>query len=260
MPRIALGVEYHGARYYGWQSQAGGNTVQDAIEKALLEISGENIRIHAAGRTDTGVHALMQVIHFDSEVSRLDSAWMRGTNAFLAEDVRIKWAKQVDDEFHARFVATQRHYQYVLVNQAHASAIHADSAGWYHRDLDVNAMHEAIAYLKGEHDFSAFRASACQAKSPIKTIAHAAIKQSGAYLIFEFSANAFLHHQVRNMIGALIYIGNGKYQPKYIQTLLKQKDRTQAPPTFSPKGLYLTGVDYDAQWNLPSTRDYLSLM
>jgi len=178
----------------------------------------------------------------------------------LPDDIRIKWAKSVDEAFHARFTAIQRHYQYVLVNQSYASAIHASNAGWYHRTLDVGAMLAAVEYLKGEHDFSAFRASACQAKSPVKTISHAAIKQSGAYLIFEFSANAFLHHQVRNMIGALIYIGNGKHMPAYIQTLLKQKDRTQAPPTFSPNGLYLTGVDYEDKWGLPNTRDSLSLL
>lgn len=260
MTRIALAVEYQGAAYYGWQSQAGGNTVQDALEHALYAVSGVEMRVHAAGRTDTGVHALSQIVHFDTEVNRPESAWMRGTNAFLPDDIRVKWAKAVDGEFHARFSATHRHYQYVLVNQPHASAIHATSAGWYHQPLDVVAMQAAIAYLKGEHDFSAFRASACQAKSPVKTISHAVIKQTQQYLVFEFSANAFLHHQVRNMIGALIYIGNGKYPPEHIKSLLKQKDRTQAPPTFSPNGLYLTGVDYDEKWQLPPTRTYLTLL
>jgi tRNA pseudouridine38-40 synthase len=172
----------------------------------------------------------------------------------------VQWAKLVDDEFHARFSAQQRRYQYLLVNTPVAPAINATKAGWYHSPLDIAAMQSAIAYLLGEHDFSAFRASECQAKSPIKNLQIATVKQYGEQFIFEFAANAFLHHQVRNMVGALIYVGNGKYPPTLIQDLLVQKNRTLSPPTFSPNGLYLAGVDYDAKFNLPSTQRQLTLI
>lgn len=258
--RIALGLEYFGALYCGWQSQTGACGVQDYVESAIGQIAGHAVRIHAAGRTDTGVHALMQVVHFDTEVSRPESAWVRGVNAFLPETIRILWAKAVDENFHARFSAQQRRYQYCLLNAPVAPAIHASKAGWYHLPLDIVAMQQGIAYLRGEHDFSAFRASECQAKSPIKNLQIASVKQIGDYFVFEFAANAFLHHQVRNMVGALIYVGNGKNPPDFIQTLLAQKDRTQSPPTFSPNGLYLAGVQYGAQFELPSTQRNLSFI
>jgi tRNA pseudouridine38-40 synthase len=258
--RIALGVEYNGAPYCGWQSQSDGCGVQDFLEKALKNIAEHEIRIHAAGRTDTGVHAMMQVVHFDTEIVRPDSAWVRGVNAFLPESIRVLWAKNVDDEFHARFSAQQRRYQYLLANCATAPAIQADRAGWYHLPLDIKAMQAGIAYLAGEHDFSAFRASECQAKSPIKNLQIATVAQFGDWFKFEFAANAFLHHQVRNMVGALIYVGNGKHPPEFIKELLMQKNRTLSPPTFSPSGLYLAGVTYDAKFNLPNTQRQLTLI
>jgi tRNA pseudouridine38-40 synthase len=258
--RIALGVEYDGAPYCGWQSQTGGCGVQDFVEKAIAQIAEHEIRIHAAGRTDTGVHAMMQVVHFDTEIVRPDTAWVRGVNAFLPDSIRVLWAKTVDDEFHARFSATQRSYQYLLMNSATAPAIKAQQAGWYHLPLDISAMHAGIAYLQGEHDFSAFRASECQAKSPVKNLQVASIKAHGEFIIFNFSANAFLQHQVRNMVGALIYVGNGKNSPELIKTLLEQKDRTLSPPTFSPNGLYLAGVHYDAKFDLPITQRQLTLI
>ena len=258
--RIALGVEYDGAPYCGWQSQVNGCGVQDFVENAIAKIAEQPIRIHAAGRTDTGVHAMMQVVHFDTEVSRPESAWVRGVNAFLPKTVRVVWAKLVDDTFHARFSATQRSYQYLLVNQATAPAINADKVGWYHLPLNVAAMQEAIGYLQGEHDFSAFRASECQANSPIRTLHTASIKAHGDYIIVNFSPNAFLQHQVRNMVGALIYVGNGKYSPEFIKELLVQKNRTLSPPTFSPSGLYLVGVAYDKTFDLPSTQRSLTLI
>ncbi len=258
--RIALGVEYDGAPYCGWQSQTGGCGVQDFLENAIKNIAEHDIRIHAAGRTDTGVHAMMQVVHFDTETIRPDSAWVRGVNAFLPDSIRVLWAKIVDDEFHARFSATQRSYQYLLANSATGPAIKAQQAGWYHLPLSVSAMQEGVAYLQGEHDFSAFRASECQAKSPIKNLQVASIKAHGEFVIFNFSANAFLQHQVRNMIGALIYVGNGKNPPEFIKNLLEQKDRTLSPPTFSPNGLYLAGVAYDVKFNLPSTQRQLTLI
>lgn len=258
--RIALGIEYDGASYCGWQSQPSKCGMQDFLENAIAKIAEHTVRIHAAGRTDTGVHALMQVVHFDMETVRPDSAWVRGVNAFLPPTIRVLWAKIVDEEFHARFSAMQRSYQYLLANQPTAPAIYADKAGWYHHPLNIPAMQEAIAYLQGEHDFSAFRASECQAKSPVKNLKVASIKAHGGFIIFNFAANAFLQHQVRNMVGALVYVGNGKYPPSFIQSLLAHKDRTLSPPTFSPNGLYLTGVKYDEKWDLPNTQRRLSLI
>lgn len=258
--RIALGVEYDGAHFCGWQSQPQKCGVQDSIEVAIKHISHQSVRIHAAGRTDAGVHALMQVVHFETEVTRPLSAWVRGVNAFLPSSIRVIWAHDVDDGFHARFSATQRHYQYLLVNQPTASAVHADKAGWYHLPLNVSAMQAAIIYLQGEHDFSAFRASECQAKTPIRNLTAATVAIYGESIVFNFSANAFLQHQVRNMVGALIYVGNGKYPPEWIKGLLAEKNRTLSPPTFSPNGLYLTGVVYDAKYNLPNTQRQLSFI
>jgi tRNA pseudouridine38-40 synthase len=258
--RIALGIEYDGTNFLGWQSQTNRRGVQDALEASIHAVSGHACRIHAAGRTDTGVHALMQIVHFDTEVNRPVSAWVRGVNAFLPPTVRVVWAKNVAEDFHARFSAQTRHYQYLLINQAVAPAIQADKAGWYHKPLNIAAMTEAIAHLQGEHDFSAFRASECQASSPVRQLKVASIQVLNEHIIFNFSANAFLQHQVRNMVGALIYVGNGKYPPTIIQDLLAQKNRTLSPPTFSPKGLYLVGVDYDARFELPQTKRQLCII
>jgi tRNA pseudouridine38-40 synthase len=256
--RIALGVEYDGTPYCGWQSQTNACGVQDYLEAAISNIANHGIRIHAAGRTDTGVHALAQIVHFDTETVRPESAWVRGVNAFLPASIRVLWAKAVAEEFHARFSAQQRKYQYLLVNAAVAPAIMANKAGWYHLPLNVAAMQTGIAFLQGEHDFSAFRASECQAKSPIKNLQIATVQKFGEQLVFEFSANAFLQHQVRNMVGALIYVGNGKQPPTMIQDLLIQKNRTLSPPTFSANGLYLVGVQYDGKFGLPNTQRSLS--
>jgi tRNA pseudouridine38-40 synthase len=260
MQRIALSVEYNGAGFCGWQSQPNQGGVQDALEQALQAIAGHVIRVHAAGRTDTGVHALSQVVHFDTNVTRPLSAWVRGVNAFLPSSVSVLWAQEVDATFHARFSATQRSYQYLLANQPCAPAIQHDRVGWYHLPLDVSAMQQAAMYLLGEHDFSAFRASECQAKSAIKTLHQADVSQTEPYIVFAFSANAFLQHQVRNMVGALIYIGNGKHPPEHIMALLHEKDRTKSPPTFSPNGLYLSGVGYAEHWGLPLTHRQVTLI
>jgi tRNA pseudouridine38-40 synthase len=258
--RIVLGLEYDGAGYCGWQSQSGGCGIQDSLEIALQGIAGHELRVAAAGRTDAGVHALCQVTHFDTETIRPIAAWIRGVNALLPKDVRVIWAKQVDIDFHARFSARRRSYQYLLVNRPVAPAVMAGKAGWYYRILNVDVMQAAAAYLVGEHDFSAFRASECQAKSPIKQLHRAEVKRIGDNILFDFDANAFLHHQVRNMVGALIYIGNGKYQPEYIRLLLESRDRTLSPPTFSPAGLYLTGVEYESKWGLSNTQRSLALI
>lgn len=256
--RIALGLEYDGSRFCGWQSQPSGCGVQDALEASLAAMAGHPVRVSAAGRTDTGVHALVQVVHFDTDTDRPLSAWVRGVNSSLPRSVRVLWAHPVDSEFHARFSARRRSYEYLLINQPVAPALLDGRAGWFHQSLDVEAMRAAAGYLLGEHDFSAFRAAECQAKSPVKTLFQAEVRQQGSAILFRFSAGAFLHHQVRNMVGALIYIGKGSHAPDWMTELLEARDRALAPPTFSPDGLYLVGVDYDGRWGLPQTQRRLA--
>jgi tRNA pseudouridine38-40 synthase len=258
--RIALGIEYDGSGYCGWQSQPGGCGVQDVLERALSGIAAHTVRVTAAGRTDTGVHALGQVVHFDTEVNRPQSAWVRGVNAALPKSVRVRWAREVDADFHARFSAERRSYTYWLVNQAVAPAIMADKAGWFHKPLDADSMAKAAIYLLGEHDFSAFRAAECQAKTPVKKMYEAKVIRQGTNVFFHFSANAFLHHQVRNMVGALVYIGKGKYPSSFIYELLQSRDRNLSPPTFSPSGLYLTGVGYNEKWGIPEAERSLGVI
>lgn len=249
--RIALALEYDGKDFCGWQSQSSGCGIQDKLEAALAVLAGHKVGVIAAGRTDAGVHALCQVVHFDTQTERPSSAWVRGVNAHLPAGVRVLWSQNVDDTFHARFSAYQRSYQYLLMNQAVAPAIMTGKAGWFHVPLDLDAMQEAASFLQGEHDFSAFRASECQAKSPLKKMHRAEIVGGEGRFVFNFCANAFLHHQVRNMVGALVYVGKGNYPPEFIRELLLAKDRTMAPPTFSPDGLYLTGIGYHEKWDLP---------
>lgn len=249
--RIALGVEYCGAGFAGWQSQPHGNTVQDVLEAALARIAGVPVRVQCAGRTDAGVHALMQVVHFDVEAQRPLTAWVRGTNAWLPDTVAVRWAAPVDAAFHARFCAEARHYRYVLFNSPVRPALASGRCGWYHRPLEAEAMREAARVLLGEHDFSAFRAAECQAKSPIKVLQRADIARHGDYFVFDFRATAFLHHMVRNMVGALVMIGKGARDAAWLADLLASRDRTLAPPTFSPAGLYFAGAHYDERWRLP---------
>jgi len=249
--KIAIGIEYHGAYFQGWQSQPNALGVQDAIESAIAAVGGEKVRLHAAGRTDSGVHALMQVAHFETSVLRPLSAWVRGSNAHLPAWVRVLWATEVANDFHARFSARARSYQYVLYNHAVAPASQHGRVGWYHRPLTLEAMQQAVPVLLGEHDFSAFRASECQASTPVRTMHRAEVGQHGRYIIFSFQANAFLQHQIRNMVGALVYVGQGKLSVAEFADLLQQQDRRLSPPTFMPDGLYFTGVDYDASWQLP---------
>jgi tRNA pseudouridine38-40 synthase len=252
--RIALGVEYCGTAYTGWQSQRDGRGVQDALERALAAIAATRVRTIAAGRTDAGVHATSQVVHFDADVARPDTAWVRGVNAHLPPDVAVLWAQPVADAFNARYEATGRHYTYLLANRPVRPALHAGRVGWYHRPLDVDAMRAAAGALLGTHDFSAFRAAECQAKSPSRSLAALTIAASGDRVRFDFSANAFLHHMIRNIVGALVYVGAGRQPPAWIGELLAGRDRTRAAPTFAPDGLYFTGADFDAKWGLPPTR------
>lgn len=257
--RIALGLEYAGSGFAGWQSQPGGRGVQDALEHALARIAGAPVRSIAAGRTDAGVHATMQIVHFDADADRPDSAWVRGVNSHLPETVAVQWASPVPPEFHARFAATARHYCYVLRNCAVRPALLAGRIGWYHRPLDVPAMARAARDLVGTHDFSAFRAAECQAKSPVKTLSALRIAARDDWVFLEFTANAFLHHMIRNIVGALVRVGAGKAPESWIGEVLAGRDRNRAAPTFAADGLYFIGADYDARWALPPTRRALSL-
>lgn len=250
--RIALGLEYDGRLFCGWQSQKGGCSVQDALEAALTEIAGEPVRVVAAGRTDAGVHAAMQVVHFDTEVDRPPSAWVRGANAHLPDAVAILWAQEMQPDFHARFSARERSYRYLLLNRPVRPAIASGRVGWFHLPLDVGRMREAAALLVGEHDFSAFRAAECQAKTAVRTVNRLTIERHGDLLVFDVWANAFLHHMVRNIVGSLVYVGKGKHAPHWIRGVLESRSRQLAAPTFAADGLYLSSVRYAPPHALPS--------
>lgn len=242
--RIALGVSYQGRAYSGWQIQQDRSTVQATVEEAVSQFITAPTRVVCAGRTDTGVHAINQVVHLDTEVSRSDNSWLRGINSFLPADVRIKWAKQVDNDFHARFCAGSRTYFYILRCHRVHSAILEGLVGWFHLPLSLEQMQEAANHLVGEHDFTSFRSSECQAHSPIRIIEHLEIQQQGNLFVFSIKGNAFLHHMVRNIIGSLVYVGKGNYKPDYMLELLARRDRKYAAPTFMADGLYLAHIHY----------------
>lgn len=254
MKRIALGLEYNGSQFCGWQHQPQGCGVQDALERALSQIAGHAVPVVAAGRTDTGVHATEQIVHFDVSIERPLTAWVRGVNAFLPAGVAVLWAQSVNPDFHARFSAVSRSYRYDLLNHPVRPALNAGQVGWYHAPLDVARMQQAAALLIGEHDFSAFRAAECQANSPVRVLRQLDVSRHGNLIVFELTANAFLHHMVRNIVGALVYVGQGKYPPEWIADLLQQRDRTRAAPTFAAAGLHLCHVEYNAVWGLPDSR------
>ena len=254
MVRIALGIEYDGSRFCGWQTQTAVCGVQDALQRALAVIAGHPVEVVAAGRTDAGVHATLQVVHFDTVAQRPDSAWVRGVNSFLPDSVVVLWAQPVNAGFHARFSAQTRSYRYVLLNHPVRPAIAAGRIGWFHAPLVLEPMRAAAQLLVGTHDFSAFRAAECQAKSPIRTLHSLSVKQIGHRFSFDLSANAFLHHMVRNIVGALVYVGKGKYPPEWVGELLAQRDRSRAAPTFAADGLYLNAVRYAPEWGLPDTQ------
>ncbi len=252
--RLALGIEYDGRGFCGWQTQAAGCAVQDRLEAACSAIAGVPVSTICAGRTDAGVHALGQVVHFDCAVERPLSAWVRGVNALLPPEMAVTWACPVDDEFHARFAATARVYRYVLLNDVVRPAADHGRVGWHHAPLDLEQMKIAACHLLGEHDFSAFRAAECQARSPVRTLHAVAIARRGPYFEFEFRANAFLHHMVRNIVGSLVYVGNGRQSPEWMAEVLRSRDRSRAAPTFDASGLYLMRVEYSSRWKLPLPR------
>ncbi len=251
--RIALGLEYEGNAFRGWQTQPGGSTVQDALELALAAIAGAPVATTCAGRTDTGVHATSQVVHFDAPVLRPESAWVRGVNAHLPEGVAVRWAQPVAADFHARFSARGRRYRYLLLNRPVRPGLAAGRVGWFHLPLDAERMQAGADLLLGTHDFSTFRAAECQAKTPIKELRQARVRRQGDMIVFDFEASAFLHHMIRNLVGTLVYIGKGKHEPAWVSELLAARDRRLAAPTFSPSGLYLAGVTYEPHWGLPET-------
>jgi tRNA pseudouridine38-40 synthase len=225
--------------------------VQDALEPALASIAGTPVKLIGAGRTDRGVHARLQVAHFDTEANRPAAAWVRGVNALLPDSVAVLWSQQVPDDFHARYSAHARTYRYELLNRPVRAGLAAHHLGWFHLPLDVESMRAAAALFVGEHDFSAFRSSECQAKSPVRTIHQFEISKRGETIHFVVRANAFLHHMVRNLVGTLVYVGKGKHPPQWVQELLQSKDRSKSAPTFGPQGLYLERIEYEAKWGLP---------
>ena len=249
--RIAIGIEYDGSGFNGWQSQDHGRTVQDQVEAALGTVANETIRVHCAGRTDTGVHAIHQVAHFDTDATREPHSWVFGTNSLLENDVNLLWAVVVPDEFHARFSAHGRKYRYVILNRPSRSSVMSDKVAWECRELDVNRMSKAAPALLGEHDFSAFRAVACQAKNPVREVRQLEIRQSGDYIIIDIEANAFLQHMVRNIAGVLMEIGMGKQPCEWAAEVLQQRDRTLGGVTAPSSGLYLVGIEYPGNFPIP---------
>jgi tRNA pseudouridine38-40 synthase len=225
--------------------------VQDARESALTAIAATTISTTAAGRTDRGVHARLQVVHFDTDAQRPPSAWVRGVNALLPDAVAVLWSHEVPDDFHARFSARARTYRYQLLNRPVRAALEAHYLGWFHQSLDVEKMRAAAALFVGEHDFSAFRSSECQAKSPVRTVHDFRIEAREQRIDFIVRANAFLHHMVRNLVGTLVYVGKGKHPPQWVSEVLASRNRAKAAPTFGPEGLYLERIEYEAKWSLP---------
>jgi len=250
--RLALGISYNGQAYEGWQSQLSGRTVQDQLERALGRFAAQPISTLCAGRTDAGVHGLMQVVHFDTLVDRQEFSWIRGTNRYLPDDIAVQWARRVPDAFHSRACATSRRYAYLVLESPVRPSVDAGRAGWVFRPLDEHAMRQAAALLIGRHDFTSFRASACQALSPVKTMKRIELARRGAYWRFEFEADAFLHHMIRNIMGCLLVIGQGQQPAQWMGQVLAARDRDCAAPTFSPNGLYFLGPVYGEEWNLPS--------
>ena len=249
--RIACAVEYDGSAFSGWQRQDHARSVQGEVEAALSSVADRPVQVSCAGRTDAGVHATWQIIHFDTEAERSERSWVLGGNANLRSDVRLLWTREIQDDFHARFSAQARSYRYVILNRGVASAVLRNQVTWDHRPLDVARMQEGAAHLLGEHDFSSFRAMACQARSPVRTLHRLSIRRSGDYLYLDVEANAFLHHMVRNIAGVLMTVGCGERPPGWVEEILQHRDRKQGGVTAPARGLYLVGVRYPDQYSMP---------
>jgi len=253
--RIALCIEYDGAAFHGWQRQGSPllPTVQGALEGALTKIADSPVRTFCAGRTDSGVHATAQVVHFDCPVDRGQKAWVMGSNSLLPDTVRVQWARTVGEQFHARFSALSRRYRYIVYQHSVAPALFSRQLTHVREPLNEKSMHEAAQALLGEHDFSAFRAAGCQANSPWRCVNHMSVRRSGHFVVIDIEANAFLQHMVRNIAGALLAVGTGDYPVNWPGELLAGRDRTRSAATASPFGLYLVGVSYPAGMGLPET-------
>jgi tRNA pseudouridine38-40 synthase len=256
--RLALGLQYDGSAFHGWQTQADRQTVQDAVEEALAQLAGAPVPTICAGRTDAGVHATYQVVHIDPPAARPLAAWVRGVNSFLSQAAVVRWAVEVPQTFHARFGATARRYDYWLLNDPVRSPLLANRTGWLARRLQLEPMREAAALLVGRHDFSAFRSAECQAASPVRELRQLDIARFGNLLRFRLVANAFLHHMVRNLVGTLVYVGLGRQPPHWVAGVREGRDRSAAAPTFAAAGLYLTGVEYDPAFGLPAAPDEIA--
>ncbi|TRW49335.1 tRNA pseudouridine(38-40) synthase TruA [Aliidiomarina halalkaliphila] len=249
--RIALGVEYDGSRYFGWQRQQEVPSVQEALEKALSRIAAQPIQVVCAGRTDAGVHATGQVVHFDTTVDRVDQAWTQGCNTMLPADIGVRWVQHVDDNFSARFSAVARRYRYIIYNHSLRPAILGAGVTHIYAPLDAGGMHEAAQVLVGEHDFTSFRASHCQSNTPFRDIHHIDVKRYGHYIVVDIQANAFVHHMVRNIVGSLVVIGRDEQPVRWMAEILQARDRTLAAATAKPHGLYLVDVLYPDALRIP---------
>ncbi|PIE37412.1 MAG: tRNA pseudouridine(38-40) synthase TruA [Gammaproteobacteria bacterium] len=252
--RLAAAVAYCGTAYNGWQAQPQRDvsTVQIVLEQGLSRVANTAVRVHCAGRTDTGVHASHQIVHFDAPAARSPKSWVMGANANMPEDVRLLWVQAVDSDFHARFSATARRYTYVIANTPVRPAHLLGQVTWCRHALDENAMHQAAQALLGEQDFSAFRAASCQSSTPMRNVHRVQVFRRGALLVIDIQANAFLHNMVRNIVGSLMAVGRGLQSVDWLAELLAGRDRTAAADTASPHGLYLAGVSYDEYWGLPA--------
>ena len=246
-----MGVEYDGSSFHGWQIQEDVDTVQRGLEQALSRVADHPVRVHCAGRTDTGVHGLGQVIHFDTAAIRQMRNWILGTNVNLPPQINVNWARQVPNSFHARFSARSRSYRYLILNRMTRSAVWRDRSVWVHRPLDAERMQLASRYLVGTHDYSSYRALGCQAKSPIRTITHCRVARQQERITIDVKADGFLHHMVRNIAGVLIAIGTGERPVDWSRQVLEHRDRTLGGVTAPPQGLYLAGVDYPDEFGLP---------
>jgi tRNA pseudouridine38-40 synthase len=248
--RIALGIEYDGQAFAGWQWQPGRRTLQSAVDEALSRVAAEPVRVVCAGRTDAGVHALEQVAHFDTQAHRKPYSWLMGANTELPEDVRVLWVREVPEEFHARYSAIARVYRYVILNRPMRSALQRRQVTWHYPPLDIEPMREAARHLIGEHDFSSFRAQGCQSKSPNRFMHFIHVRRDDDRVIIELCANAFLHHMVRNIAGVLMEIGSGKQPPEWARQVLQARDRARGGVTAPADGLYLSGVCYPERFGI----------
>jgi tRNA pseudouridine38-40 synthase len=248
--RIALVIAYDGSQYHGWQAQTGLHTVQHAVERALSRVADIPISVICAGRTDTGVHATNQVIHFDCDKVRAIRSWIHGANSYLPKDICVKWAKEMPEQFHARYSAVMRRYRYVIYNGSIRPALLRSNVTWQYRQLDSHLMHEAAQCLLGENDFTSFRSVECQSNTPMRTIQNIQIFRSGDLIVVDLAANAFLHHMVRNIVGVLIAVGSGKHPKSWVQEVLDARDRKLGAETAPSYGLYLVQVTYPKEFGV----------